>query len=60
MRSLTATMCLCVSQAAMAAPASPLIVKAAPAPVIGAGIPVALAVGAVLLGATLVTRWRRH
>jgi hypothetical protein len=31
---------------------------AAPAPLIGAGLPVALAVGAVLLGARLIKRFR--
>ncbi len=34
-------------------------VQAAPAPSIGTGIPSMLAVGAMLLGASLVTRWRR-
>jgi len=32
---------------------------AAPAPSIGAGVPVALAAGAVLCGSMLLKRWRR-
>ncbi len=34
-------------------------IRGAPAPVIGSGIPAVLVVGGVLLGATLLKRWRR-
>ena len=44
---------------ATAANACPLALCGAPAPSIGAGVPVALAAGAVLCGAMLVNLWRR-
>lgn len=43
---------------ALAAPACAVGCGAAPAPLIGAGLPVALAVGGVLLGARLIKRFR--
>lgn len=42
---------------ALAAPACAVGCGAAPAPLIGAGLPVALAVGGVLLGARLIKRF---
>ncbi len=62
MKSLPSALWLCVSMAATAHAgicASAFGCRAAPSPEIGAGIPVALAVGAVLLATTLLARWRR-
>jgi hypothetical protein len=63
MRVLAAAIWLCIG-AATASQATPCAtatcgLHAAPAPVIGAGIPAFLVVGGVLLGATLIKRWRR-
>lgn len=44
---------------ATVANACPLALCGAPAPSIGAGVPVALAAGAVLCGTMLVKLWRR-
>ena len=64
-RLLVAGVSLCIG-AATASQASPTplpcaacVVHAAPAPVIGTGIPALLVVGGVLLGAKLVERRRR-
>ena len=57
-------MCLSAATAAQAAPtpspcAAAVGCRAAPAPLIGTGIPAVLVVGGVLLGATLLKGWRR-
>ena len=44
---------------ATVANACPLALCAAPAPAIGAGVPVAFAAGVVLCGAIFIKRWRR-
>jgi hypothetical protein len=65
MRFLAVGVSLCISaatasQAAATPPCSACgILHVAPAPVIGAGIPAFLIVGALLLGAKLVKRWQR-
>ncbi len=58
MRLLTIWLCLGAATAAQAVPPC-TVCKGAPAPMIGAGIPAVLVVGGVLLGATLLKRWRR-
>jgi hypothetical protein len=58
MRILTLILWVCsIAVQAMAAP-SPCAVCGAPAPLIGLGIPAALGIGAVLLGAKLLKRRR--
>ncbi len=60
MRLLAIWLCLGAATAAQAVPIGPCAVcKSAPAPMIGTGIPAVLVVGGVLLGATLLKRWRR-
>ncbi len=63
MRLLAIVTGMCISAAtvtqAVAHPFGHLHVHPAPAPVIGAGIPVLLAVGGVLLATKLLARWRR-
>ena len=66
MRSLTVAMWLCLGVASAAQAGHPPPppppphhhIGAAPAPEIGASIPAVLVIGGVLLGATLVKRWR--
>ena len=59
MKWLAATL-LCVFAIASVPSASAKKIHPAPAPAIGSGIPVALIVGGVLLGAKLVTRRRQQ
>ena len=62
MRLLAIVTGMCISAATVTQAAHPfghLHAHPAPAPVIGAGIPVLLAVGGVLLATKLLARWRR-
>ena len=62
MRLLAIVTGICISAATVTqavAQRGHLHVHPAPAPVIGAGIPVLLAVGGVLLATKLLARWRR-
>ena len=63
MRLLAIVTGMCISAAtvtqAVAHPSAICTLHPAPAPVIGAGIPVLLAVGGVLLATKLLARWRR-
>lgn len=58
MRLLTIWLCLGATTAAQAVPPC-AVCNAAPAPMVGAGIPAMLVVGGVLFGATLLKHWRR-
>jgi hypothetical protein len=62
MRSLAVASWLCVAMASAPATAGGFCwfdCKPAPAPEIGAGVPVALAIGGVLLGVMFLTRRRK-
>jgi hypothetical protein len=63
MKLLTVVIWMCLSALtaapAQAAPVACAHCFAAPAPLIGTGIPAVLVVGGVLLGATLLKGWRR-
>ena len=64
MKSLATTMWLSVigiasAQAAPSVCSSVFCLHAAPAPSIGAGVPVALAIGGILFGMRLLKTWRQ-